>query len=314
MLCTQAVLANDTPMVPNMGEHLVLTKNLSFGQTDREVRLVQEYLIKRNFLAGSATGYYGQKTRAAVLKWQAGLGIVSDGSSIGPKTRAAIAKDLPAPAPKVPSSESLTPVTPVAIVAQSTEQPCRITDFHAELPTIDFGKMDALVWHTTGCGSVSVDGGGTAGGNLVASGDSLTTLPAYESTTYTLHAYGWGPPDSRLVTITLNPSMDASLPLIDRVDIGYKGPCSIDAFISHDRLSIFKVLYGTDPSSLSQGTRYSDDRGWFSSFGSGVSVIPVSFARPNTLYYLKAVGKNAAGETEGAVTTFTTGAGCLPPK
>ena len=71
---------------------LTISKSLSFGESDPEVATLQQYLITNGYLSSSATGYYGMLTKAAVQKLQSDLGITSDGSVVGPRTRAALAK------------------------------------------------------------------------------------------------------------------------------------------------------------------------------------------------------------------------------
>ena len=70
---------------------LAVSKNLAFGQTDPQIIILQQYLISHGYLSGSATGFYGGMTKGAVKKLQADLGITSNGATVGPATRAALA-------------------------------------------------------------------------------------------------------------------------------------------------------------------------------------------------------------------------------
>ncbi len=62
-----------------------LTKNLSIGSRDPEVRILQQLLNKKGIIVPT-TGYFGAQTLAAVKKFQAQNGIAQTGS-VGPLTR-----------------------------------------------------------------------------------------------------------------------------------------------------------------------------------------------------------------------------------
>ena len=72
---------------------LVLNSNLGLNDRGEEVVKLQNFLISQGYLAsGLNTGYYGSKTREAVLKFQLDKGIVSSASdagagNVGPQTR-----------------------------------------------------------------------------------------------------------------------------------------------------------------------------------------------------------------------------------
>ena len=72
---------------------LILSKQLTFGQNDPEVKKLQQYLIDNGFLDAKTvlSNRYGEKTRLAVKLLQAKLGITSNGASLGPKTKNALA-------------------------------------------------------------------------------------------------------------------------------------------------------------------------------------------------------------------------------
>ncbi len=75
------------------------TRNLSLGSRGADVVQLQQFLLSQNLLAaGSATGYFGKLTQAAVQRFQRSKGIVSFGTpsttgygAVGPKTRAVFA-------------------------------------------------------------------------------------------------------------------------------------------------------------------------------------------------------------------------------
>jgi hypothetical protein len=81
---TQVSVGNPTSKI------VFSSKNVRFGQTHTAVKDIQNYLISKGYLSGSATGYYGSLTKAALAKLQKELGIAGDGSNFGPLTRAAI--------------------------------------------------------------------------------------------------------------------------------------------------------------------------------------------------------------------------------
>jgi hypothetical protein len=65
------------------------TEFLSVGSQDAQVTALQNRLIADGFLSGSATGYYGTLTEAAVEKFQTAHGISPKGY-VGPSTRTAL--------------------------------------------------------------------------------------------------------------------------------------------------------------------------------------------------------------------------------
>jgi N-acetylmuramoyl-L-alanine amidase len=61
----------------------------SVGSSGAEVKAIQEKLKERGLFTDNITGYYGEKTRAAVLKFQKQQGITQTGTA-GPLTLAAL--------------------------------------------------------------------------------------------------------------------------------------------------------------------------------------------------------------------------------
>ena len=71
----------------------IITTTLKFGMKGNEdIKTLQLCRIAKGYLAADPTGDYGGMTKAAVKKFQVDNGIVSDGSIVGPATRAAITK------------------------------------------------------------------------------------------------------------------------------------------------------------------------------------------------------------------------------
>ena len=69
-----------------------LTNNLTIGSRGGDVASLQTFLVSKGFLtlpAGVTTGYFGQLTKSAVMKYQASVGVMQSGF-FGPLTRAKI--------------------------------------------------------------------------------------------------------------------------------------------------------------------------------------------------------------------------------
>lgn len=66
-----------------------LTENLSFGMTDDQVTILQNLLAAHGYFSGTATGYFGGQTQAAVERFQSANGISPIGI-VGPATREAL--------------------------------------------------------------------------------------------------------------------------------------------------------------------------------------------------------------------------------
>lgn len=93
---------NTTPTInPNpIPPHILLTKNLKYGITDAEVKLLQTYLNNHGFKLtsptdkgvgspGKETTYFGLKTKASVILFQKANKLVPD-AIVGPKTRGVV--------------------------------------------------------------------------------------------------------------------------------------------------------------------------------------------------------------------------------
>lgn len=96
---------------------LAASRSLSIGMTGSDVTALQTTLIAQGYLSGSATGYFGPLTQAAVQKFQCAQNIICANSPVegygiaGPKTQAALQLSA---APKQPSSVGSASMTPKA--------------------------------------------------------------------------------------------------------------------------------------------------------------------------------------------------------
>lgn len=90
------------------------TRTLSVGAENKEVKLLQEILQTLGFLpAGTKlTGYFGQATRAAVVKFQQAKGLKPANGLVGPATRAELNK---------PAADSVIPVTGAELNKPATD-------------------------------------------------------------------------------------------------------------------------------------------------------------------------------------------------
>ncbi|MCX6819991.1 MAG: peptidoglycan-binding domain-containing protein [Candidatus Adlerbacteria bacterium] len=95
---TSTSLSVSTPAATAGGACMSIQSTLRLGSRGTDVTALQNFLIGKGLLAGgSASGYFGSLTRAAVQKFQAGQGLASSGDEnstgyglVGARTRAAI--------------------------------------------------------------------------------------------------------------------------------------------------------------------------------------------------------------------------------
>lgn len=83
-------ITNNPPAVvtpPSSGTQL--TKTLQKGSTGAEVKILQEFLIKNDYLVGTADGAFGAKTASAVMAFQKDYKLTADGI-VGPSARKVI--------------------------------------------------------------------------------------------------------------------------------------------------------------------------------------------------------------------------------
>lgn len=67
-------------------------KDLAYGESGEEVRLMQEYLSLLNYFKEKPTGYFGESTQAAVIEFQLDSGVINASDELGagifgPRTR-----------------------------------------------------------------------------------------------------------------------------------------------------------------------------------------------------------------------------------
>jgi spore germination protein YaaH len=127
-------------------------RSLSFGLSGSDVTTLQQELITAGYLAaGSATGYFGALTQAAVQKFQCAQNIICTGASVsgygiaGPKTQAALASV--AATPVQPSSVDTAALTPAA--TGKFEVSGWVPDWRAASGTLDtaphLGQMTSVM-------------------------------------------------------------------------------------------------------------------------------------------------------------------------
>jgi peptidoglycan hydrolase-like protein with peptidoglycan-binding domain len=100
------------PTVANKG--VVITKTLSFGMTDPEVKLLQQYLNANGFIvavsgpgsSNNETNYFGLATKAAVKKFQISENITPISGTVATETRAALASNIATTTTPLPSANT----------------------------------------------------------------------------------------------------------------------------------------------------------------------------------------------------------------
>jgi hypothetical protein len=78
---------------------------------------------------------------------------------------------------------------------------CVINSFYATPTAVTSGNTSSLYWNTTNCTSVTVSGGGFYSSSLSG---SQSTSPLYNTTSYTITAYGSGSPQTQTTTVSVN--------------------------------------------------------------------------------------------------------------
>lgn len=81
---TSTTTATTTPPEP---PKKMYTRDLTVGSRGEEVRMLQAFLIAREYLFGEVTGYFGILTKTAVIAFQTDNGLPPVGN-VGPRTRA----------------------------------------------------------------------------------------------------------------------------------------------------------------------------------------------------------------------------------
>ncbi len=153
----------------------VITRTLSLGLKGDDVLSLQQYFIAQGLLsAGSATGFFGPLTQAAVQKLQAQNNLVSSGTPsstgwgvVGPKTRALITKTWGSTGG---SSGTTGPSTPPAPTTPNTTPGSTSTSTSNNSPVVVGGGGGAGGSSSSGSSS----GGGSSGSNTTTWGPSLS--------------------------------------------------------------------------------------------------------------------------------------------
>ncbi len=126
-------------------------RTLELGMSGSDVTAAQQALIKGGYLSGSATGYFGQLTLAAVQKLQCAKAIACDSATqgyglIGPKTQAALQLAL---APKQPTTANVSTAALTAVATGKFEVSGWVPDWRAASGTIDvtphLGSMTSVM-------------------------------------------------------------------------------------------------------------------------------------------------------------------------
>ncbi len=162
-----------------------LSKNIKQGQKGDDVVYLQNFLITKGYLEGQATGYFGNLTKAAVIRYQKEKNLLSVGH-VGPLTRKAIQEDLGTAkntiveSPKTNSTES---VKESSIIEDKKWklvelQGKKITASH-ETHYIIFNKKDQHLSAKAGCNQMN--GSYTLDGYKLKVGGMLSTMMACEN-------------------------------------------------------------------------------------------------------------------------------------
>lgn len=175
----------------------LLQRNLSKGSSGEDVLRLQAYLEQTGDLTASTTGYFGEKTEAALKMWQARMKIASSGDAsttgfgfLGPRTRNAImthCKELMDKKSGNASSASST--------IDATKAPTCVLRANKEV--VANGGEVVLYWdskNATYASSASGEKGPVYG--------SVKVMPT-ETTTYAKKVYGPGGEGQCTVTITV---------------------------------------------------------------------------------------------------------------
>lgn len=108
-----AAMQRGTATAAKTGAKCTFTQDLHVGSRGDDVTCLQNTLIAGGYLNVAATGYFGSKTKAAVVAWQRAAGVSPTSGYFGPKSQAAYNAQV-AQTPTTPGTPGTpgTPTTP----------------------------------------------------------------------------------------------------------------------------------------------------------------------------------------------------------
>nr|MBP7805038.1 hypothetical protein [Candidatus Paceibacterota bacterium] len=214
----------------------------------------------------------------------------------------------------------------VTVNVQSVTSMCAINSFYASPSQVPSGGSSTLYWSTTGCTNVNVTGPGIYGGNVSTFSNSLPIGPIFNTSNYTITAYGnGGAPTSQTAVVTVFNSENNTAPSVTTTSAtnitntsatlnGYvsNGPCAMPIYgsqypnpcyspVGGSQNVNYYFAYGTSQYGLNQQTPMQ-----YLSNGNGNISAYASNLLPNTTYYFQAVAQNSYGTNRGVVLSFVT--------
>ena len=123
---TSASNCATAPNVAPVASTATFTSYLTLGTTNNEVALLQKFLAQQGFFSGTATGYYGSLTEAAVKKFQTAHNIQALGV-VGPATRVILNQLYNTPSTIGDGYKFSSPITIGSTGAEVTELQKRLT-------------------------------------------------------------------------------------------------------------------------------------------------------------------------------------------
>ncbi len=196
-----------------------LTRTLQRGSKGADVLCLQQLLAKRNLLTAEPIGYFGTKTKEAVIQFQKDQKISPAIGIVGPLTRSALAKleivQTPittptpeptpitaAPIPAIPQTVSTTPATPTLSVSGTTLSQPILPTRRVRAAVDDVGTMtltaDPTSVSTLSSFTLTFAGGAVASGSTPFS-VSLKSLTGSTAQTCT-------PTTGNMCTVTFTPN------------------------------------------------------------------------------------------------------------
>lgn len=229
----------------------------------------------------------------------------------------------------VPVSQSVT------VNVNSILSNCAINSFYASPSQVVSGGSSTLYWSTTGCTNVNVTGPGVYGGAMTSFSNSLPIGPIFNTSNYTITAYGnGGSPTSQTAVVTVFNNQNNTAPYVTTSPAtnitntsatlnGFvtDGPCAMPTTGYGSQYGApcyppvggyqnvnYYFAYGTSQYGLNQQTptQYLPN-------GTGTITAYTNNLLPNTTYYFQAVAQNSYGTSRGTVLSFVTGGTTTAP-